>query len=90
MIYYIIFWIFFIFVRAIHNAYRGYKIDLDAGYHQIHFEQTGQLIQYNGSFGERIGCTIAGSLGLLFSPFFLFRETLFSIPAIGVLYFLNQ
>lgn len=86
---YFYFWIFFIIVSAIWHGYGNYKENRDAGYDKIQFERTGQKITYDGSLGEAISTSFVAALGLLFSPTFLFIETLKFIPAAIVLYFIS-
>ena len=86
---YFYFWIFFMVISAILHGYGCYKENKNAGYNKIHFEKTGQKIIFHGGFGETISCTLAASLGLIFSPGFLAIETVKFIPAVVVLYFIS-
>lgn len=87
---YFYFWIFFIVVSAIWHGYEHYKENRDSGYNQVHLEKTGKIIAFRGGFGETISCTLAASLGLIFSPVFLAIETVKFIPAAIVLYFISH
>ena len=87
---YFYFWIFFIVVSAIWHGYKNYKGNRDAGYNKVHFEKTGQRIAFHGGFAETISFTFVAFLGLIFSPIFLAIETVKFIPAVIVLYFINQ
>ena len=87
---YFYFWIFFVVIRAFHIGFQQYKKNRDVGYNKTHFEQTGQRIEFRGGVGETISCTLAASMGLLLSPFFLFVTTLFYFPAAVVLYFISR
>ena len=86
---YFYFWIFFMVISAILHGYKHYKENRDVGYNKVHFEKTGQRITFHGGFGETISCTLAASLGLIFSPGFLAIETVKFIPAAIVLYFIS-
>ena len=86
---YFYFWIFFIVVSAICHGYNDYKENRDAGYNKVHFEKTGKRIEFHGGLKETISCTIAASLGLIFSPVFLAIETVKFVPAAIVLYFIS-
>jgi len=86
---YFYFWIFFIIVSAIWHGYENYKENRDAGYNKVHFEKTGKRIEFHGGIKETASCTIAASLGLLFSPVFLVIETVKFFPAAIVLYFIS-
>jgi hypothetical protein len=86
---YFYFWIFFIMVSAIYHGYKNYKENKDAGYNKVHFEKTGKRVEFHGGLKETISCTIAASLGLIFSPVFLAIETVKFVPAAIVLYFIS-
>lgn len=86
---YIYFWAFWIGVRAIYNGHNLYKEHKKAGYNVPHYEKTGQMIKFHGGAKEAILCTLSLSLGLLLrTPLFWVLETLYSIPAMIVLYFI--
>ena len=88
---YIYFWIFWIVVRAIHNGYYLYREHKKAGYNIPHYEKTGQIIKFHGGTKETILCTLSLTLGLLLrTPMFWVLETIYSVPAIIVLYFINH
>ena len=72
---YFYFWIFFIVISAIIHGYKNYKGN--------------KIIKFHGGLKETISCTIASSLGLIFSPAFLLIETAKFIPAVIVLYFIS-
>ena len=86
---YFYFWIFFIVISAIWHGYKNYKETRNAGYDKVHFEKTGKRIEFHGGLKETISCTIAASLGLIFSPVFLAIETVKFVPAAIVLYFIS-
>lgn len=87
---YIYFWVVFVIVRAIHEGYKNYKENAKAGYNIVYFENTGQKIEFNGSVGETVSCTLVASLGLIVSPIFLLFTTLFYLPAAFVLYVISK
>jgi hypothetical protein len=76
-------------ISVVWHGYKNYKENRDIGYDKVHFEKTGQRIVFHGGFRETISCTIAASLGLVFSPVFLVIETVKFIPVAIVLYFIS-
>ena len=86
---YFYFWLFFIVISATLHGYKNYKGNIDMGYDKIHFEETGKIVEFHGGLKEAVSCTIAASLGLLFSPIFLIIETVKFIPAAIVLHYIS-
>lgn len=76
-------------ISAILHGYKHYKETRNIGYDKDHFEKTGYIVRFHGGFGETVSCTLAASLGLIFSPGFLAIETVKFIPAAVVLYFIS-
>ena len=86
MIKYFFFWIFFIVVSSIWHGYQVCKETQEGGYD---FDQTGNKVMFKSGPKETILGTLAGALGLLVSPSFLFIETLKFVPAAVVLYLIS-
>ena len=87
---YFYYWFFFIIIRSLYSGYNNYKENRNAGYNKVHFEQTGQRIEFNGGLGETISCTIVSALRQLFSAAFLVSTTLYFLPVAVVLFFLSK
>ena len=87
---YFYYWVSFVMIRSLYSGYQNYKENRNAGYNKVHFEQTGQRIEFNGGFGETVSCTIVSALRQLFSPAFLVSTTLYFLPVAVLLFFLSK
>ncbi len=87
---YFYYWVFFLIIRSLYLGYQNYKEIRELGYNKIHFEQTGQKIEFNGGFGETVSCTMVSALRQLFSLVFLVSTTLYFLPVAVLLFFLSK
>jgi hypothetical protein len=83
-------WVVFVLIRSLYVGYQNYKENRDAGYNKVHFEQTGQRIEFYGGFNETIACTIVSAIRQLFSLYFLVSTTLYFLPVAAGLFFLEN
>ena len=87
---YFLCWLSFVIIRSLYLGYQNYKEFRDAGYNKVHFEQTGQRIEFHGGAGETVSCTIVSAIRQLFTPAFLVSETLYFLPIAVVLFLLSK
>ena len=87
---YFYYWIVFVITRSSYSSYQDYKVNRDAGYNVVQYEQTGERTEFNGGFGETFSCTLVGALRLLFTPAFLISTTFYFLPAAFLLFFLSS
>ena len=83
-------WSLFVITRASYLGYKDYRVNRDAGYNIIQFEQTGERVEFHGGFGETFSCTLVGALRLLLTPAFLISATFYFLPAAFLLFFLSS
>ena len=88
--FYIIYWILVLILRAFLVSNKMYKVNLAAGYDIGVYQQYHNRIEYHGTIKERILYTFIKYLGLIFSPVFVIKESLiYALPGIVILYLLN-
>lgn len=80
-------WLVFVMMRSLYVGHQNYEEYKKAGYNKVLFEQTGQRVEFNGGFGERISCTLVSALRQLLSVNFLVSTSFYFLPiAIGLFY----
>lgn len=87
---YLYYWIIFIVILAFRRGYKHYIKAKKLGYDEDYYLQTGEKIGFNGGIKEMILSTIAASLGLVFSPFFIVIESIKFIPIALFIYFTSK